>query len=620
MKKELLNLPLKFKLLILLVGVTTTVLALYLWLVIDLFKADKRAYVLDQSLSGARAIASATYFEMDKIKKFLFLNLKNLNQDSPDLALLSGLVKNYPEIKRVFVFTQAIKQGPWIPHLSFSSSKLKANSLNWPELKQLNLNSEYDSRLLKSKEGLALLYRPQILLENGQIKGRKNFLFFVELNEADIFLDLKSPRSERVFLIDEELQIISSSLENESLKQNQDAYLHVFKKLLSNEQAYQGAKEIHMDKGEAVLVGFSFLGTSPLKIISVLDAEKAYLGVKYLVSKSFLFFIVLFGVSIMISLLASNGLTASLVELEEASQKIAKGDFNIKLNLDSRDDEIGRLTSRFGFMAEKIVELLRESAEKAKLESDLKTARTVQETLFAEENAVLGNLQLYGYYQPASQVGGDWWYYHQMGDEVYLWIGDATGHGVSSALLTSAARATATFIQEIKDIEPVEVMRILNKVLFDVAKAKVQMTFFLARLNIKTGRMLYVNASHEPPLILPRFSPKGEVGQSIRVKDLIPLTEARTYHLGKYEKLDIKQEEIQLSAGTRLIFYTDGVFELKNTVGKKIGESGFLRLLIKAQTESISFLDFYEKLKDQVKNLATDEETDDVAFLLVEMN
>ncbi len=108
----------------------------------------------------------------------------------------------------------------------------------------------------------------------------------------------------------------------------------------------------------------------------------------------------------------------------------------------------------FNIMAAEVSRLLDQTAEKARMESELQTAKTVQETLFPETRAKIGPLAIAGYYEPASECGGDWWHYCQIGNKIFLWIGDATGHGAPAALITSAAKSASTIIERLNISPP----------------------------------------------------------------------------------------------------------------------------------------------------------------------
>ena len=86
------------------------------------------------------------------------------------------------------------------------------------------------------------------------------------------------------------------------------------------------------------------------------------------------------------------------------------------------------LGENFNYMADQLTVLLQETAEKATLEKELEVARTIQETLVPPNDEIENDLiRFAGYFEPASQCGGDWWTYHEMvGDKLLVVIGDVT--------------------------------------------------------------------------------------------------------------------------------------------------------------------------------------------------
>jgi sigma-B regulation protein RsbU (phosphoserine phosphatase) len=211
------------------------------------------------------------------------------------------------------------------------------------------------------------------------------------------------------------------------------------------------------------------------------------------------------------------------------------------------------------------------------MQSELATAQTVQETLFPNNEAELHGLRIAGYYEPASECGGDWWHYFKVGDKVYLWIGDATGHGAPAALITSAAKSAATIIERFEEVLPISAasaLTLLNRAIFEVSKGKIMMTFFLACYDAKTKVMSYSNASHEAPYLMKKLD------RPTKRKDLIPLNEINNPRLGEARDTIYKETSITLEPGDRVFFYTDGLTDIQNQENEAWGERQFLKTLI----------------------------------------
>ncbi len=350
---------------------------------------------------------------------------------------------------------------------------------------------------------------------------------------------------------------------------------------LSATGAPEGIAEIRSPAGSPYLASFVDAGVGGLRVVSLVERAKALAAVNTLLRKSLLFFLAVLSATTIISVLASQRMTSALRHLLFATEKVAQGDFNVRVDLKSKD-EIGGLADSFNTMAVEVSRLVMETADKARMESELATARAVQETLFPENTARLGPVEIAGHYEPASECGGDWWYYCENGDSVYLWIGDATGHGAPAALITSAARAVASVIQGGPPIGPGQAMSILNRAIHDASKGRMMMTFFLAVVDKKTGAMRYANASHEAPLLLKRT--EGKPSRS----DYIPLNEVNNPRLGERSGIEFAEAEVRLDPGDQIVFYTDGVTDLKDGGKTAWGERRFLKALSNELTASPS--------------------------------
>src|SRR5205823_2940179 len=116
--------------------------------------------------------------------------------------------------------------------------------------------------------------------------------------------------------------------------------------------------------------------------------------------------------------------------------------------------EVGGLAESFNYMAAEVSRLMSETAEKARMQSELATVKTVQETLFPASQSQFGPIRIKGHFEPASECGGDWWNYSRVEDKIFLWIGDATGHGAPAALITGAACSAAAVIEGLPDMSP----------------------------------------------------------------------------------------------------------------------------------------------------------------------
>ncbi len=376
----------------------------------------------------------------------------------------------------------------------------------------------------------------------------------------------------------------------------------------------EGIEELDspVSPGERYLASYADVGIADLMVTSFVDKRDALAAVGVLLRRSILFFLIVISATMIVSVLASRGLTYALSNLSDATQKVAQGDFDVRVD-DRAGGEIGLLARSFNVMAGEVSRLMKETAEKARMESELATARTVQETLFPESNAIIGPVEISGHYQPASECGGDWWFYCENGDNVYLWIGDATGHGAPAALLTSAARAVASVITQGPPRPVSECLAILNQAIHDTSKGKMMMTFFLGCINKATGELSYASASHEAPYLLHRTA----AGVEPKRDDFIPLNAVNNPRLGERADVVFRETKIQLQAGDTIIMYTDGVVDVKGPEKKNLGERRFLKALAKSIDPQREIKDVVQEVTFSIDEFRSDVPLDDDVTLII---
>lgn len=372
----------------------------------------------------------------------------------------------------------------------------------------------------------------------------------------------------------------------------------------------QGTVTVKGVTGEDYLASITDVGFADLVIVSLVEKGNALKAVQVLLKKSIVFLGFLICLTLVVSILASQKVMGSLTELFAATKQIAKGNFNVNVGVTS-SDEVGALASNFNKMAQEVSRLLAQTAEKARMEAELNTAKTVQETLFPLNTFSKDGVEIAGFYEPASECGGDWWYYSEIDDKVYFWIGDATGHGAASALITSAARSAASVIEQVSP-GPGAVLQVLNRAIYDVSKGQIMMTFFVGAYDKVTRKLTYANASHEPPFLINKKD--GE----IKKKDLIPLIDVNGPRLGQNRETNYQEAEVDLKKGDYLFFYTDGVTDIRNPAGEGWGERAFVKSLTSSLTGSDQAINAREKFTNQFSEFRKQSGlVDDVTFFMV---
>jgi serine phosphatase RsbU (regulator of sigma subunit) len=251
------------------------------------------------------------------------------------------------------------------------------------------------------------------------------------------------------------------------------------------------------------------------------------------------------------------------------ADQIARGDLETRVEITS-GDEIGMLGENFNYMADRLLILMRETAEKATLEKELEVARTIQETLVPPPDPVERDfVKLAGYFLPASVCGGDWWTVHDMPDgRILVVIGDVTGHGVPSAMITAAAKAACDVVRatEGDKLTVTRLLEVMNRAIFESAKRKFVMTCFASILDPKRKLITYANAGHNFPYL---FRPAAADGNDFQV------LMSRGNRLGDLEESTYSEKTAPLVGNDVLVWYTDGIVECENDRGEEYGEKRF---------------------------------------------
>jgi len=605
MQEFKIRLSLRYKLLLLLTILPVTSLALFLLMATDLFRKDKVAYVFDSSATFSRSLATQMRMDIEATYASLKLITERWDAASNQFSPVAReLFDKSPKIHALILQRKApagqfVTLGQLIKDKPFAQKFVES---------PLVLNGLRDQALLNSISVSDSGFNPGTI-KMGLRLGKKTDaeqLVVLALYQADDLVNAFDASG----LYGTMVLTRSGSL---SIGSNEDSAseLPTIKEILKT-KASEGTAESHFQDGRTYLVSYAAVGLGDLIVVSKIAKERALKAVQVLLFKSLLFFGALIALTLVISVYSSEQLTSALSELFVAAGKIAQGNFNVHVPPRS-NDEVGGLTISFNHMAKEVSRLMQETAEKARMQNELATVKTVQETLFPPAESKFGPLRIRGHFEPASECGGDWWSYSFINNKVYLWIGDATGHGAPAALITSAARSAAAVIESMPDITPGRALSILNRAIHQTSKGQIMMTFFVACIDPEQSTFTYSCASHDPPYLMRR------TGQRLSKKDLLPLNDINGPRLGDKPGFVYQDVEIKFSPGDMVFFYTDGILDIENPKGEKWGERAFLKTLIDSANKSVDAnakVDHLREVADQFR--AGAHLIDDVTMVMCE--
>jgi phosphoserine phosphatase RsbU/P len=193
--------------------------------------------------------------------------------------------------------------------------------------------------------------------------------------------------------------------------------------------------------------------------------------------------------------------------------------------------------------------LLEDQIEKERMEEELSIARSIQQRLLPDNPPQIPNLQLAATNIPSYQVGGD--YYDLLRDDHHnltMAIADVTGKGVPASLLMANLQSVLHILQPF-DISLTDATGQINSLIFQNTPTDKFISFFWGRFDHETRTLRYVNAGHNPPILLRKGSEPELLSEGGVLLGAMPTM------------MPYKEGEVQLQKGDVVIMYTDGVTE-----------------------------------------------------------
>lgn len=202
--------------------------------------------------------------------------------------------------------------------------------------------------------------------------------------------------------------------------------------------------------------------------------------------------------------------------------------------------------------------LLEERFERERMERELELATEIQQSFQPSSPPVIEGYEFQGISFSCYEIGGDYYDFIQRHDgKMMIALGDVSGKGTAAALLMSSVHA-AIHAQTAAKNTLLETVTSVNKYLADNTPSNRFVTLFIAELDPATGKIAYINAGHNPPLIGRNDGTVEQLGSGGFPLGIIPMAE---YELG----------ETYLKGDEALVIYSDGVSEAANLKGEEFG-------------------------------------------------
>jgi len=246
----------------------------------------------------------------------------------------------------------------------------------------------------------------------------------------------------------------------------------------------------------------------------------------------------------------------------------------------------------------------RQEERLAQVEQELLVARRIQQASLPKEVPQLEGWQITPYYQPAREVGGDFYDFHLLSEgRLGVVMGDATRKGLATALVMSTTCGMLQAVSRALASSPGEVLDQVNETLLARIPSNMFVTCFYAILEPESGTLSYANAGHD----LPYLRRVGGDAEELR---------ARGMPLGLMPSMSYEEKEILLDAGEGVLFYSDGLVEAHNPEGEMFGFPRLRELVAEHAAEERSL---EEALLEELYTFVGEgwEQEDDITLLML---
>ena len=298
-------------------------------------------------------------------------------------------------------------------------------------------------------------------------------------------------------------------------------------------------------------------------------------------------------------------------------QEFSKGNFEARITT-NRTDEIGLLFSNINQTGANLRELLNSQLAHAVTDQQIKTATDIQKGFIVETLPSSQRVELAGDFDPAYEIGADWYDALSIGDITYVVIADVCDKGIASALFMSVFRSLTRYsiLDEHSELEEQGLTKSLEDTISQVndymatnhGMSSMFATLFLGAYVGKENKLSYVCAGHEIPII-------------IRSKGVLENLEPTGPAIGIFAGASYGVNTVDLLPGQILFTYTDGLVDSRSPNNTSFGMEGVKKVLGAINPQTTSAKKVLDTMTEKVNAHRGDaDQFDDLTMLVMKIN
>ena len=310
---------------------------------------------------------------------------------------------------------------------------------------------------------------------------------------------------------------------------------------------------------------------------------------------------------IMIRKMINHIIVSRIHNINGGLMQIIKGELDTRIN-EYSTEEFALLSDDINSTVSSLKDYM--NREQEKIREELEFAKSIQQSALPKLSTIdryREQFELYALMNPAREVGGDFYDFYMTDDShLAVLVADVSGKGVPAAMFMMTCK---TMLKNLVDsgLDLSEAFSRANEELCQSNDAGMFVTVWMGKLDLQTGRLEYVNAGHNPPLI---YNEEGR---------FVYLRSKAGFVLTGMEGLKYKAQETTLRPGDRLFLYTDGVTEANDPDCRLYGEERLLNYM--NSVRDLPTEELLPGLKKDIDGFVQDaEQFDDITMLGLRYN
>ncbi|MCP9775922.1 SpoIIE family protein phosphatase [Cyanobium sp. HWJ4-Hawea] len=355
---------------------------------------------------------------------------------------------------------------------------------------------------------------------------------------------------------------------------------------------------------------------SQWSMVAITDKESSYATVRHQIMEQLAYqLITLLGATIVIALVCRKA--AEPIQLAASTIKeFSSGNFEARIAT-IRKDEIGKLFEDINQTGYNLRRLLTSQLEHAVTDQQIQTATNIQKSFVIEDLPSSEHVELAADFDPAYDIGADWYDAVDSGDITYVVIADVCDKGIASALFMSVFRSLIRYslLDEDKELAYQGLERSLDDAITQVnnymatnhAGSSMFATLFLGAFEKSKNQLSYVCAGHESPIIV------RELGVLDELKTTGPA-------IGIFDGAKYEVNTTDLQPGQLLFTYTDGLVDSRSPSDKSFGLEGVKGVLANVDPKETTAKSLLDQMTETVSQHRADaEQFDDLTMLVMKI-